>query len=647
MEDFTMKKTMKLLMSMFMVMLFVVAYAKPAEAATKKLADLNYTEGKSVAKEESITTPTGKTYSKNVVRYDASLDAWASYNINKKYDVFKGVFVTSKSTGNGNFNIYIYGDGQLLKTYKGIANNNQNKSFSVNVTGVKTLKIVTDNTGSYSNGFVYIANGTLQSTTNPKTVTLKSGKTVSASLTVGSKTTLKIKNVTKGIKWSSSKKTVAKVSTKGVVTAVKPGTATITAKVGGKTYKCKITVVNASAKAKSVKFKNATGGEFVKGASKATVSFKLNNASTNVVVKVLDSDGKAVYTKKFAKCKKDEKYSFTWDGKNSKGKYVSKGLYKVCIIAGKTKTYSKELLFNNQEFAGGDGSKKNPYKVSNVKQLKAVAKHNGMYFKQTKDIDFDYEALQPLYSKDNPFVGYYNGNFKNIININSLFDDSECVGIFAAIGEKGTVVNLKVKDSIFKGDTNVGAIAGVNNGVIQNCKAIDCNITSSWQAGGICGKNTKRVKKCSSENNTINAQSDSYSRWISSGGIIGYNIGIIDTCTVKASQILSYSNDSVSLVGGIAGFNEEGTIKNCSGDNLTLKGGQRYAQSSIGVGGVVGRNEGTIQYCHMNIKSITAKDNYNETGYYGGVVGYNCSIISGCSYEGCDKATGYNSGTIV
>ncbi len=44
------------------------------------------------------------------------------------------------------------------------------------------------------------------------------------------------------VKWSSSNKKVAKVNSKGKVTAKKKGTAKISAKVGGKTYKCKITV---------------------------------------------------------------------------------------------------------------------------------------------------------------------------------------------------------------------------------------------------------------------------------------------------------------------------------------------------------------------------------------------------------------------
>ena len=44
------------------------------------------------------------------------------------------------------------------------------------------------------------------------------------------------------VEWYSTKKSVATVSKKGVVVAKKKGTATIKAKVGSKTVKCKVTV---------------------------------------------------------------------------------------------------------------------------------------------------------------------------------------------------------------------------------------------------------------------------------------------------------------------------------------------------------------------------------------------------------------------
>lgn len=67
---------------------------------------------------------------------------------------------------------------------------------------------------------------------NKKKVTIYVGKT----------TTLKLKNNKKKIKWSTSNKKVATVSKKGKVKGKKAGKATITAKVGKKKYKCKVTV---------------------------------------------------------------------------------------------------------------------------------------------------------------------------------------------------------------------------------------------------------------------------------------------------------------------------------------------------------------------------------------------------------------------
>lgn len=64
----------------------------------------------------------------------------------------------------------------------------------------------------------------------------------SISLNVGKTYTLKAAGTTGKITWTSNNKSVATVSSKGVVTAKKKGTAVITAKYGKKKLTCKITV---------------------------------------------------------------------------------------------------------------------------------------------------------------------------------------------------------------------------------------------------------------------------------------------------------------------------------------------------------------------------------------------------------------------
>jgi len=86
-----------------------------------------------------------------------------------------------------------------------------------------------------------ISNNTVLSAQASSKVKLSKKK---ATLTVGDKLQLKVVGTKKKVTWSSSNKKIAKVSKKGLVTAVKAGNAKITAKVGYKKYTCTIIVKN-------------------------------------------------------------------------------------------------------------------------------------------------------------------------------------------------------------------------------------------------------------------------------------------------------------------------------------------------------------------------------------------------------------------
>ena len=421
----------------------------------------------------------------------------------------------------------------------------------------------------------------------------------SATLTVGKTLQLKMKNTTKKVSWSSSNKKVATVTSKGKVKAIKAGTAKITAKVSGKKYTCKVTVKNANSKATGVKFANATGGDFVKGVSKATASFKLNYTSTGVEVRIQTLSGKTVYTKTFAKCKENKAYSFTWNGKKKNGSYAGSGTYRLCIVAGTTKTYSKELKLYAKEFQGGDGSKSNPYQVKTFAQLKNVNKYNGRYFVQVANINGDSANFVPLFTSDNPFTGVYNGKGFAISNL--YFRKVGDAGIFASVGEKGVVRNLKANNFtfVYSGTEwqyhSHGMIAGVNKGTISNCKV---------------------------ENATMNGVIGTVQ-----GGICGWNSGLIEKCTAKDLKIISsaYSNNG-SAAAGIVGYNGEGTITDCSASNLILSG--------YHTAGIVGNSDrGKISGC-----STTGSLSSSDYCYVGAIAGY----ASYAEFVGCYTDTDYD-----
>lgn len=93
---------------------------------------------------------------------------------------------------------------------------------------------------------------------NKKSITITKGKTY----------TLKINGTKKKAKWSSSKKSIVSVSKSGKVKGKKRGSSTITAKIGKKTYKCKVKVETPSLSA--TKKSIAVGKKY---------TLKLNNCS--------------------------------------------------------------------------------------------------------------------------------------------------------------------------------------------------------------------------------------------------------------------------------------------------------------------------------------------------------------------------------
>lgn len=90
--------------------------------------------------------------------------------------------------------------------------------------------------------FVIVLSISMIPTTNVNAAKKVKLNKTKATIYVGKTVTLKLKNNKKKIKWTTSNKKIATVSKKGKVKGKKAGKVTITAKVGKKKYKCKITV---------------------------------------------------------------------------------------------------------------------------------------------------------------------------------------------------------------------------------------------------------------------------------------------------------------------------------------------------------------------------------------------------------------------
>ena len=161
--------------------------------------------------------------------------------------------------------------------------------------------------------------GTLESYAASKVKISKS----KATITKGKTLKLKVKGSKKKVKWTRSKKKIATVNKKGKVTAKKAGKTTITAKIGKKKYRCKLTVKNpvtklskvsltlnqgdtyrlkatSNGKSKTVSWKSnapsiaavdANGLVTAKKAGTSKITAKMNGISKSCTVKVYDPAG--------------------------------------------------------------------------------------------------------------------------------------------------------------------------------------------------------------------------------------------------------------------------------------------------------------------------------------------------------------------
>ena len=223
----------------------------------------------------------------------------------------------------------------------------------------------------------------------------------------------------------------------------------------------------------------------------------------------------------------------------------------------------------------------------------------------TADINLTGKEWTPVGNSGQTYNGTFDGQGHSITGL-TINKSTMNVGLFASIAEGGTVKNLTLDDvNITASSSNVGAIAGENRGIIENC-SVSGSVTSSRM----------------------------YSDCV--GGIVGQNNGTITGCTVEGS-VKAKDADSV---GGIAGWNYRGTITDCH-SSATVEGLSR-------VGGIAGKSNASITAC-SSTGDVTATKNSMDYSWAGGVVGEfsGRSQLIACYATGNVKGTGKHVGGVV
>ncbi len=200
-----------------------------------------------------------------------------------------------------------------------------------------------------------------------KTVSINKKK---ATLSVGDSLKLKLKNATGTVSWASSKPKVAKVSSKGKVTALKIGTANISAIYKGKSYNCKITVTGSdelSSKEVYNKCKGsvvevntgiALGSGFFIEKKKVVTNFHVIDGATSLSVKTMDDDEYEVlnvlgYDKDIDLAILEVDYKGVPMEKNTHGLTMGETTYTIGSSLGLTNTFSNGMISNTNRTIDG------------------------------------------------------------------------------------------------------------------------------------------------------------------------------------------------------------------------------------------------------------------------------------------------------
>ena len=237
-----------------------------------------------------------------------------------------------------------------------------------------------------------------------------------------------------------------------------------------------------------------------------------------------------------------------------------------------------------------------------------------------------------------PFVGVLDGQGHVIHNLTIERPDQYGVGLFSAIGARGTVKNLGLENARVTGSAVVGALAGRNErGAIAECFA-EGTIQGNGQIGGLVGRNEDGTITSSHTTGLVLQGQDNggqASLYENAGGLVGKNVR-----TVLEGVMISDSHSSAEVsglrrAGGLVGANETGAAI----ANSYATGG---VQGQDDVGGLVGHaGEGSSIAGSHALGDVTG-----ERRYAGGLVGRNRGVVRASHATGDVEGGEYVGGLI-
>ena len=298
------------------------------------------------------------------------------------------------------------------------------------------------------------------------------------------------------------------------------------------------------------------------------------------------------------------------------------------------------------KFSSGDGSKLNPYIISNGGDLALLANlindgnthYANMHYKLDSDIvlnetegyetwgnDAPENRWTPIGTEDNPFIGVFDGNDHKILGL-YISSDKDNAGLFGVI-KNAEIKNLTIKESYIKGKNNVGSVIGkcitekTAGASIHYLSFEGCVFGSDNNVGGIVGTIESNFDGAMTKLTDCMATGFVHSEKNYAGGIVGSISCKIGTVHLKNCRSGADVSTNELYVGGIAGYataaNGNVMLEMCVSSNIvTAKAGEIVTAG--GILGMAENGEGStvnVMKCYMleGIAEILANKKQNDT----------------------------------
>lgn len=237
-------------------------------------------------------------------------------------------------------------------------------------------------------------------------------------------------------------------------------------------------------------------------------------------------------------------------------------------------------------------------------------------------------------------AGTNRAEITRVDNYASVRASTKYAGGIAGVNDEGGTISYcsHAQNPIYATNGEAGGIAGNNNkdALIENVQVSAAVTAANGTAGGvtatnfgIIGQGSGLESSSSVSGCTITGTSESI------GAVAAYNSADATIRNVKLAENanVQFSTPAVTI-GGLAGMNE-GTVTGCQVENgaLALNDGLRAGTNTVTLGGAVGRTtkDGTVSSTDVLLDLTQNLDKYTNLG---GVAGRNDGTLEQCTYSG-------------